>query len=195
MVYTYQAVSEVFLVTTLVGRLPLGFILHNQPSRQGKITWAHTCITDYTEVYQKYIMISNKKNGGVWLLLSLWSLWKKDWRIKCRSFQDRKHKPCNYGWCSRSFYRCLRDWWFGLYLMGGATKKKKRKKEKNSGLGTKQPKLPFSLLSVQSRELTAASAPVRTYCLPGFGLLCIPKQSRKPKLPLPSNNIVDFNLL
>ena len=74
-------------------------------------------------------------------------------------------------------------------------KNKERTKEKKSGLGTKQPKLPFSLLSVQSRELTAASAPVRTYCLPGFGLLCIPKQSRKPKLPLPTNNIVDFNLL
>ena len=49
---------------------------------------------------------------------------------------------------------------------------------------------------VHSRELTAAApALVRTYCLLGFGSLWIPKQSRKPEVPLPSNNIVDFNLL
>ena len=84
--------------------------------------------------------------------------------------------------------------------MGGATKKKERKKKKQwtGNQAAKTSLFPVILPaeeSIQSRELTAASAPVRTYCLLGFGSLCIPKQSRKPKLPMPSNNIVDFNLL
>ena len=85
---------------------------------------------------------------------------------------------------------------------GRSHKKKKRKKErKKQWTGNQAAKTSlFPVIlpaeeSVQSRELTAASAPVRTYCLLGFGSLCIPKQSRKPKLPLPTNNIVDFNLL